>query len=100
MDAGSFRSLGDAVVGLAVVASIVFAAGCSGTGSVSVDELKGSEAPYYYVGPSFEGLKVAHVERYERGDAVIIYGTCEAGDDEGCAPPLELQHRLCHGRVT
>jgi len=78
----------------------VVTAGCSSGGSVSVDDLKQSSAPYYYVGSSFDGLDVSHVERYQRGVANIIYGTCEAGDDEGCPPPLALQHRLCNGRVT
>ena len=37
---------------------------------------------------------------YQRSDAAITYGDCKARSDEGCAPPLELEHRLCHGTVT
>jgi hypothetical protein len=62
--------------------------------------LKDADAPYYYVGPSFDGVEISHVERYDAGVADIVYGTCQAGDDEGCAPPLQLQHRLCRDRVT
>jgi hypothetical protein len=86
---------------VAIIASTALAAGCtSGDGAVSLDDLRNADAPYYYVGPSFDGLKVSHVERYQGGVADIIYGTCEAKSDQGCAPPLDLQHRLCHGQVT
>src|SRR5207244_12878090 len=30
----------------------------------------------------------------------ITDGDCKARSDEGRAPPLELEHRLCHGTVT
>ena len=77
------------------------AAGCtSGDRSVNLDELRNADAPYYYVGPSFDGHDVSYVSRYRAGVADIIYGTCQAGDDEGCPPPLEIQHRLCFGVVT
>jgi hypothetical protein len=45
------------------------AAGCSKGGSTNVDDLRASKAPYYYVGTSFEGLKISHVERYQHGMA-------------------------------
>jgi hypothetical protein len=67
---------------------------------VNLDDLRNADAPYYYVGPSFDGFRVSHVERYRGGVADIIYGTCQAKSDQGCAPPLELQHRLCHDRIT
>jgi hypothetical protein len=86
----------------AIIASpAALAAGCTtGHGAVNLDTLRNADAPYYYVGPSFDGLGVSHVEQYQGGVADIIYGTCEAKSDQGCAPPLELQHRLCRGRVT
>ncbi len=67
---------------------------------MKLDDLRDAEAPYYYVGPSFDGYDVSNVSRYSAGTASIIYGTCHAGDDEGCPPPLEVQHRLCQGVVT
>jgi hypothetical protein len=99
MHPGSFRSVVGAVSTVAVIAGCALAVGCSDGGS-DVDDLRSSEAPYYYVGQSFDGLKISHVERYQDGVATLIYGTCKARGDEGCAPPLELQHRLCHGIVT
>jgi hypothetical protein len=66
--------------------------------------LKDANAPYYYagpdVGPAFDGFETSDVQRYDAGIAAIIYGTCRASNDKGCAPPLELQHRLCRGQVT
>ena len=92
------RSLRAAVVGLAATALL---AGCSESGSLKVTDLRDATRPYYYVGPSFDGFKVSHVERYQGGVAEILYGSCEAAAyDQGCAVPLEPQHRLCHGRVT
>jgi hypothetical protein len=84
----------------AVIAGCGFVAGCAGGGSPDVNDLRNSDAAYYYVGESFDGLKISYVERYQRSDAAIIYGDCKARSDEGCAPPLELEHRLCHGTVT
>jgi hypothetical protein len=78
----------------------VLAAGCTSNRSVKLDDLRDAEAPYYYVGPSFDGYDVSYVSRYSAGTASIIYGNCNAGDDEGCPPPLEVQHRLCQGVVT
>jgi len=100
MHAGPVRSFDSAAVGLIVFACTAFATGCSSGSSLKVDNLRNSKAPYYYVGRSFEGLKISYVERYRGGVASIIYGTCHASSDQGCAPPLELQHRLCDGRVT
>jgi hypothetical protein len=100
MHPGRFRSFVGTVLPVAMIAGCAFAAGCSEGGSLSVDDLRNSKAPYYYVGRSFEGLKISHVEQYQRGVATFIYGTCKARSDEGCAPPLELQHWRCHGSVT
>jgi len=68
---------------------------------VNLDELRNADAPYYYVGPSFDGRHVTHIERYRAGQADVLYGTCKPPSGEGgCPLPLELQHRLCHGVVT
>jgi hypothetical protein len=77
-------------------------AGCtSGHRSVNLDELRNAEAPYYYVGRSFDGYDVSDVLPYRAGEASILYGTCEQPSGEGgCGPPLQLQHRLCLGVVT
>jgi hypothetical protein len=84
-----------------VIAYAVLVAGCmSGDRSVNLDGLKNADAPYYYVGSSFDGYDVSYVARYRAGTASIIYGTCHAGSDGGCPPPLEIQHRLCFGVVT
>jgi hypothetical protein len=71
-----------------------------GSNSLDVNDLRNSDAPYYYVGEAFDGLMISHVERYQNAVATFTYGSCEARSDEGCAPPLELQHRLCRGTVT
>jgi hypothetical protein len=85
----------------ALLAATAVAAGCtSGHRSVNLDELRKADAPYYYVGPSFDGDDVSYVSRYRAGEANVVYGTCKAGDDQGCSPPLALQHRLCLGVVT
>ena len=91
-------SLGAAVAGLAATALL---AGCSQSGASKVTDLRDATLPYYYVGPSFDGFKVSHVERYQGGVAEILYGSCEAAAyDQGCPVPLELQHRLCRGHLT
>jgi hypothetical protein len=84
-----------------LLASTFVVAGCSsGDRSVNIDELRDADAPYYFVGPSFDGYAVSDVLPYRDGTASILYGDCHAGDDQGCAPPLEIQHRLCLGGVT
>jgi hypothetical protein len=84
-----------------VIACTPLVAGCTSEDrSVSLDDLRKADAPYYYVGSSFDGFELSHVERYQGGVASILYGTCDAGSDGGCPLPLELQHRLCQGRVT
>src|SRR3954453_16115639 len=72
-----------AVLGLliaAVAVPLLFTA-CGGAGSLEVNDLRNADAPYYYVGESFHGLKVTHVLRYQRGDAALIYGDCKARSD-------------------
>jgi hypothetical protein len=83
-----------------VLACAALVAGCtSGDRSASLDDLGKADTPYYYVGWSFDGFELSHVERYRDDVASILYGTCDAPSDGGCPPPLELQHTLCHGRV-
>ena len=90
------------LLAVALVICTVAVAGCtSGDGSVNLDQLRDADAPYYYVGPSFDGLPVTHILRYRAGEAEVLYGTCKPPSGEGgCPLPLELQHRLCHGVVT
>ena len=89
------------VVGLVCVLGIV---ACGGGGGVSVTQLKRSDKPYFWLGTSFDGLNLTHAEPYgtghDRGVADLIYGDCHASGDAGCAPPLDLQHRLCRGTLT
>ncbi len=92
-----------AVVAVTIIACVTSLSACGSNGAGIAPELaklRKSRQPYYYVGRSFDGLRLVHVERYDGGVANLIYGTCDAGDDQGCAPPLALQHRLCRGRVT
>jgi hypothetical protein len=61
--------------------------------------------PLYWVGEEFEHLPLSQFERLERppslaqlslglhagtNDVVLIYGSCEASSDGGCATPLEI----------
>lgn len=60
-----------------------------------------SDFALYSLGESFEGLELAAITRRDDAadpyDAVsanyvgFLYGDCEALDDDGCAPPLEVQ---------
>ena len=83
-----------------IVACASLLAACGGH-EVDLAEFESSDRPYFYAGESFDGLSLTHVEPYDAtGVGFLIYGTCEASSDTGCAPPLELQHRLCGGRLT
>jgi hypothetical protein len=88
-------------------ACAVGATGCSSGDdrSLNLDDLRNTEAPYYYVGSSFEGHDVSYIYRYRDGEGSIDYGTCEPPSsglfgEGGCPVPLQLQHRLCLGVVT
>jgi hypothetical protein len=60
-------------------ACTVAAGGCSSGDdrSLNLDDLRNAEAPYYYVGSSFEGQDVSYIFRYRAGKASIDYGTCD-----------------------
>lgn len=92
------RKLAFAVSTAACVVSLA-ACGSSG-GTPDLTRFKDSRRPYYYVGRTFDGLRLTHAEQYIRGVALFAYGTCNPPPDGGCPAPLELQHRLCRGRVT
>ena len=51
------------------------------------------EFPLYDAGDRVDGLPlVAVLRRDDTADFVsFVYGDCTAGDDEGCAPPAEVQ---------
>ena len=89
-------------VAMAVCICSLTACGSNAVGNTpDLAEFESSDQPYFYVGESFDGLTLAHAEPYDAtGVGFLIYGTCEASSDTGCAPPLELQHRLCGGRLT
>jgi hypothetical protein len=92
------------VFAVSIFACVVSLAACgsSGTGSApDLTKFKDSAQPYYYVGSSFDGLRLTYAEPYDAaGVAFLAYGTCKPPPDGGCPAPLELQHRLCRGRVT
>ncbi len=91
------------------VAIALSAAGCGG-GSTSVpfqsdvradlNALRHPGAPAeYYLGRRFARLPLTAVFHDKRGDS-FMYGTCEASDDSGCAPPIEIQNVTCPGEPT
>lgn len=82
------------------IACVGLLAGCGSAAPPELATVRASQLPYFFVGESFDGLDLTHVSPYDtQGVAFLIYGTCEASGDGGCAPPLELQHRMCGGRV-
>jgi hypothetical protein len=90
-----------AVITLAAAIGVTVLSACgSGSGVPNLAKYEKSRQPYYYVGRSFDGLHLSGVQPYQAGVASIFYGTCKPPRDGGCAPPLELQHRLCSGRLT
>ena len=78
-----------------VATSALLASGCGGKPAhESVMSLRSATTPYFYVGESFRGLPLTHVEASENG-AFFVYGDCTPGSDTGCAPPLQIQQRNC-----
>jgi hypothetical protein len=62
-------------------------------------ELRAEPQPIYYLGSSFEGLRLTHAERRGTG-AFLAYGDCDLalGQTEGgCGVPLQLQNVMCPG---
>jgi hypothetical protein len=90
------------LIAAASLASVAFLSACGsdGTGVPNLAKYEASRQPYYYVGRSFDGLSLSKVQPYQAGIASIFYGTCKPPPDGGCPAPLELQHRLCRGRLT
>ena len=82
--------------------------GCDAlSGETEVDEealaeLRAADGePIYWVGRSFEGYPLTHVERIGN-QVMLIYGDCEIEDqgwfsDGGCPAPVEIQHRPIGG---
>ena len=67
-----------------------------------VSELRDAKAPLYYLGSSFDGLRLTHAEG-RRGYALFVYGDCDIPvgfDAGGCHPPLQVQNRTCDRRRT
>ena len=93
---------GGFIFAFAIVTCVVTLTGCgpNGGGVPDLTKYEKSRQPYFYVGPSFDGLRLSHVLPYDAGVGAVFYGTCKSPPDGGCPPPLELQHRLCRGRVT
>jgi hypothetical protein len=94
------RSLTKRAAPLAALA--VLAAGCGGSsivpdGPVNLDTLRDSKIPVYYMGTSFEGLKLSYADLPGANRAVLTYGTCKASGGS-CSPPLEIQ--TCLGSDT
>jgi hypothetical protein len=66
-----------------------------------VTELR-SSGPLYYLGESFEKLRLTHAEASSRG-AFFAYGGCDTRigmDPGGCSVPLQLQNVTCPGERT
>jgi hypothetical protein len=80
---------------IAVLGGVVAVAisGCGGKSDL--EALRDSAQPYFYVGTSFDGLDLTAVDNPPGRLVTLIYGTCEAGDDAGCTPPLEIQNKTC-----
>lgn len=83
-----------------VCVSLLSACLPGGSGVPNLAKYEESPQPYYYVGRSFDGLRISNLRPYAGGVASIFYGNCTPPHDGGCPPPLELQHRLCRGRLT
>jgi hypothetical protein len=82
-----------ALAGVLVLACLT--AGCGGVNGL--DKLKGSKKPYFYVGTSFDGLDLKHVDAPTPNIASFLYGEppCPPTSDYGCPAPLEVQNRIC-----
>jgi hypothetical protein len=87
---------------LVAVAGLLLVAGCGSVGAQTA-EPRGNftleaargfpDFPLYYAGDSIDGVPlVAVLRRRDTANYVaFVYGDCKAGDDMGCAPPVEIQ---------
>lgn len=74
------------------VLALFAAAACSGCAHSPVDTRSAENFrayPVYWVGKRFENLDIRHID--VKNIAFLIYGECDPGPHEGCAPPLEIQ---------
>jgi hypothetical protein len=70
-------------------------AACGGTrfaSDVDIEHLRATATtPIYWVGKEFAGLPITHAD-----PSLIVYGTCEieggSFTDDGCGPPVQMQH--------
>jgi len=81
----------------ALLASVVaLAAGDGGgpDGRLSLEEARSFTGfPLFYAGQEVDGLPLTAILRRDDGADYVsfVYGDCEATDDAGCAPPVEVQ---------
>jgi len=47
----------------------------SARNALDLSEFRGSDLPYFYVGQSFDGLRLIHIEPCYAGVAFLEYGT-------------------------
>jgi hypothetical protein len=81
--------------------------GCGGSGQLDSEEsdalsaMKTESLPYFFLGNSFHGLPLTHVEHAQRS-ASLIYGDCTptGGEQPSCVPPLEIQNTVCDSKTV
>jgi hypothetical protein len=73
---------------LAVTAiAVLWLMGCGSKSADLTASKRFDRYELYYLGRSFAGLPLT-----DAGAGEFIYGDCDPGDDEGCAPPIEIQN--------
>ena len=92
-------SAGAVIVWLASIAVYSYAS----SRPADVTAIKHARGPeLYYLGASFEGLRLSHADDSPRG-GFFVYGDCEiplGRDEGGCSPPLQIQNVTCPGEPT
>jgi hypothetical protein len=86
---------------VAVVASALGLGGASPIGGVELpsdgfgieDARAFTEFPLFNAGEQVDGLQLTAILRRDDAASFVsfVYGDCTAGDDAGCAPPVEIQ---------